>query len=605
MKKILSNNQNDENHKKGEKIMKKIILSLSFCIVSILILAACNNGGTSTNDASDNNENLENVFRTENSPLPEEPTGFAGFDSIDWSEPASFTWWTLPSGVNDYYTSFNDNPVTKFMEYHFNVTFDFDQPIAGSEGDALALIMGSGRYPDAINLATYSGSVTQLYEDGIIVNIAEWLDYMPNLSTILANDPEIARGTFDDDGRILTLPNFSEVLPHPWFGLMYRHDILETMTGGNVQFPSGNEGPTTIEDWEYMLPMFLEFFEMAGFEDHAPLILPANPAGMFHFGELKSAFGTYYLFYVRDHQVHGGMLGEGMFEYALTMRRWFENGWIHQDFLSQTQDMFFMPNPPLVFGGAAGSFNGMLMHLGDRMSMPEHDLFFDVRPAVSPVSEGFTQRDQIAREISVFDMAVGDAIYSGNPDIGRFLATMDFFYTEEGGLLRAVGIREEQITPNATEIMERMGLSTGSYSFDDAGRIVFSPLIDDGGGHILRTAVSGLRFPGLSTNRLLLESMPEEVIEAAEIWGAQDSVSEVFRLPIKISPTVEESAILNANEARFTDLINQMMAGFITGTVELNEATWADFQNQLIDLGYEENRQIWQTAYDRYINRGQ
>ena len=39
-------------------------------------------------------------------------------------------------------------------------------------------------------------------------------------------------------------------------GLVYRADILDVMTGGNPQFPSGNSEPTTIEDWEYMLPLF-------------------------------------------------------------------------------------------------------------------------------------------------------------------------------------------------------------------------------------------------------------------------------------------------------------------------------------------------------------
>ena len=36
------------------------------------------------------------------------------------------------------------------------------------------------------------------------------------------------------------------------------------MTGGNVEFSSGNEEPITIEDWDYMLLLFKQYFEAAG-----------------------------------------------------------------------------------------------------------------------------------------------------------------------------------------------------------------------------------------------------------------------------------------------------------------------------------------------------
>ena len=44
-----------------------------------------------------------------------------------------------------------------------------------------------------------------------------------------------------------------------WGGLVYRRDILETMTGGNIAFPSGNDEPTTVEDMDYMLELMKQY----------------------------------------------------------------------------------------------------------------------------------------------------------------------------------------------------------------------------------------------------------------------------------------------------------------------------------------------------------
>ena len=574
-------------------------------VAGLLLFVACNNDN---NDTSDNNGNggQENGEKTDTN-----GSSTAGPDAIDWDEHVTFTWWTTSTPDNDFYTSYNDNPVNRHLEYRFNVTFDFEQPVAGTEGDALSLMMGTGRFTDVINLQTYNGNIPLLYEDGIIVNIAEWLEYMPNLQRIIDTYPELARGIFDDEGRILTLPNFMDEDPGhtvAWAGLMYRHDILETMTDGNVQFPSGEDRPTTIADWEWMLPLMQAYFQEAGIVDYAPLILPGAPAGLFPWGDLMSGFGAFHLYYLRNDVVYAGMMEPGMFEYVSTMRDWFENGWIHQDFLARNQDMFFMPNPPLVFGGAAGVFYGMYgVSGGDRMSMPEQGMYFDVRAISSPLAEGITHNDMIRRGQGRFEALPGNAVYTGNPDIGRFLAIMDLFYTEEGSLLRQIGITAEQIAPNDT-VMAAMGMPDGNYWFEDDGRINFHENIDEAGGHIIATAVSGIRFPGMTAHSFANNAVTGQAdIEKAQwLWGIQDyHQSDVRPLPPTLSPTVEESNTLSANEARFTDLINQNIASFITGSAPLNETTWATFLDELRAAGYEENRDIWQTIFDRYLVRGQ
>jgi len=586
--------------------MKKIILCL--CLMAMAgLFAACDGGSAEPADTGNGQteqtqqESANAEVGSEQATPRGEQTVSAGPDDINWDEHITFTWLMTGTPPNDYYTSYSDNPVVNYLEHRFNVTFDIQQAPVGTEADALALMMGSGRFTDVMDLGAFTGSIPQLYYDDIIIDISRWLDYMPNLRNLLDTDPELVRAAYDDDGRILMLPIVQDESGYSFTGLLYRHDILETMTSGNVQFPSGYDAPTTLADWEYMLPLMLEYFESAGFADFAPLIIP--PQGVIHFGALMNTFGAFHQFYSRNGVVYAGIMEPEFYDFVITMRDWFEFGWIHQDFASRTGDMFFMPNPPLVFGGAAGVFHGMIMHMGDRMSMPELDMNFDVRPMSSPRAPGIAHQDMIRNPGGRFGMALSSAVYAGNHDIGRFLSIIDLLYSEYGGKLRAVGLTAEQIPPGHT-IMDRMGMSEGAYWFDESGNVVFHPNITLVGGHIGIDAVNAIRLPGLYAESILNAVRDDETVRAQSLWGIQDNITEVHPLPNQLSPTVEESAILSTNDARINDHRDQMLTMFIMGTAPLTEATWEEFTNQLIAFGIEENREIWQAAYNRYLVRG-
>ena len=570
-------------------------------MVAIGLLAACGRGEDDPVDTGQNvaqqqpSQGGANVTPPGGNQAPTLP------DGINWDEHVTFTWWLPPTLANEFYISYSENPVAAYLQHRFNVTFNFEQPVMGTESDSMALMMGTGRYTDAIHLAVYTGSVSRLYEEGIIINIAQWLDYMPNLRNIIETRPEIARGIFDDDGRILTLPDFGDTIQTGrWTGMFYRHDILVTMTDDNVQFPSGNYFPITIADWEYMLPLMLEYFQQAGFVDYAPLIVPAM--GMFHYGELMASFGATHHFYVRNGAVQAGLIQPGMFEYLSTMRDWFERGWIHRDFAAQTMDMFFMPNSALVFSGAAGIFTGMNgMHAGDRLSAPEIGFHADVRHLPSPKAEGITHQDMFFGPSRGYFNTMNSAIYVGNPDIARFLTVMDFLYSEEGGMLRTMGLRGDQIPPGYN-IMTRMGMPDGTHWFDSDGNMTVHLYVTD--GTIIHSVFNGDRLPGLGFPAIHQPFYDEETIRGNQIWGAHLMDSRVHPLPGTLSPTADEMARIAANDALINDHRNQMLPMFIMGTAPLNEATWAEFINQLTAFGIVENREIWQTVYDRYAARG-
>jgi len=536
--------------------MKKLILVI---LIAFGLLAACGSGGNAQDqDTQDATPSAPSPATPEPvaTPQPDDTENDIDADpgAIDWDEHITFTWFMVTSpGI---YSDDDTNPGVEYLQERFNVSFEFNHPPIGMEGAYFDNMMAGGVFTDVIYLSSYQGDIAQLYYDGVIVDIAGWLDYMPNKRRLLETNRDFARAAFDDNGRILQLVIIQDEPGYASAGLMYRHDILETMTEGYVQFPSGSDIPMTIEDWEYMLPLFLEYFLMQGFEDYAPFILPAS--GVNPFGAMTNSFGGYHGLYRRDGVVYHGLLQPGFFDYVATMRDWYMQGFLHQGFADDDRlwDMFFMPNPGLVFGGAAGAFYGMMMHVGDRLSAPELELHFDVRAVPSPRAVGINRQDMLRRQEDVFSLGRHSAVAASNPDIGRFLAVIDVLYSET----------------------------------------------DTAGWH--RGTGGAIRLPGFFAQSVVNNARDAETARAHQVWTAQCSVSEVLTLPRELTPTLEEAARIAEIEFDIDTILDEMLVGFIRGDIPLDEGTWADFTGQVRDVGAEELVSIMQAVYGRFLARG-
>jgi len=574
--------------------MKRVIcLVLSFLMMFALVAACSDSGDTPANTPAPASPP---VTSDGSQTTPEDPS------VINWDEHRVFTIW-MYSTNNELYSGYSHNPVINYLNQRFNVTLEFIQPPSGTEADALALMFGTGQYTDLIDVTTFTGSIGDLYSDGVIIDIANYLQYMPNLVAHMEADSNVRKQFYNDDGRILTLTNFSEYDQTAWGGMVYRHDLLEMMTGGNVSFPSGYDIPTTVEDWEYMLPLFKMFFEMAGMADFAPLIIPAT--GTFWFGELQSGFGfpsPGFYYDTRTNIVNHGYLTDGFYNYITKMSEWFEAGYIYRDFATRVGDMFFLPNPALTYGSAAGIWYGLQSQLGDSMSMPEHGLFFDVRPLSTPLdtANGITAESVISMVGPRYEDPVSFVVPASTTDIPRLLSIIDFMYSDDGGMLWQYGLTAEQIPENDT-IYKAAGLSDGAYWFDDNGNFIYNPLVDQVGGPIAQSDIAGIRMPGFIRNRYNVENLSEEVSEANNIWTRHQGYFR--RLPTKLSLPQEEENLLNTRMVAINDYANAMIPQFIMGSVNFDAAAFADFKAQLISLGLDDNIRLQQAAIERYMAR--
>ncbi len=565
--------------------MKKALALLFAAVILVSMLAACGNSngsssGSSTPGASSGSE------------APATP-------EVDFTEHETFTIWQQ-SDSNDYYSDPSDNPVTRYLTNMFNVTLSYERPPAGAEMDSLSLMLGTGEYTDMFNLDYLSTSLSDLYEDGVIINIADYLDSMPNLKAHIEQNPGFARNMYDDSGRILSFKHLATEPALIWGGLVYRRDILETMTDGNISFPSGNDEPTTIEDWDYMLPLFKAYFEAAGMENYAAFILPYT--GIFAYSEMTNGFGVGGQYYLEDGQVKYGPMEDGFYNYLSKMREWYELGYIYQDFASRTNDPVYFPNTELTYGGAAGAWYGLQSSLGDAMSMPEYDLYFDVQPALNPLDteHGITEAAPFSLP-SVDDISsAGYAVSTSCSNIPKLLAIIDYLYSEDARLLALYGLTAEQGA--ATDpVMIKAGLEDGYYWFDENGEFVFNPLLATVGGPVDGTALRGSRICFYQDRKYEREFSDEKFLHADAVWGAYPD-AKLQSLPNTID-LGEDGKAFNDNRTKIDDMLFTTIVGFITGTNELNETTWEAFRQQLVSLGIEDNIAYQQAAYERYLNR--
>lgn len=527
----------------------------------------------------------------------------------DLSEHVTVTMWLFPDDYT-YYSSYSDNPVVQYLNEKFNMTMDFQVPPMGSEQDHFNLMIGTGEYTDIFEITYSQDSTAVLYEDGVIRDLAPFVEqYMPNFKAFLADpaNADVYNALYDPDGHLFTIPAAVRVPDEVilWGGMVYRRDILDTMTGGYVAFPSGNDEPTTVEDWEYMLPLMKKYFEAAGFKDYAPLILP--PTGMFTTGEMENGFGAAGDFYVVDGEVKYGPVTKEFYNYLTKMHEWYEAGYIYKDFASRTTDLFYLPNTALTYGGAAGIWFGLSSQLASAMSMPEYGLFFDVRGISSPLDTANGQDGSQSGTLTLIsDRANSNqsgwvaSTLCTDEKLIRFLTMADFLFTEEGGMLTQYGL-DKAHGSEENELYKQLNITDGSYYFDEEGKFHWHPLVDDTAeAPLQRIGLNGQRLPGLVLVEYVNASNADFTLKANDQWTRYGTGN---NYPSSAYATADESNTLTQNNTSYTDYMNVMVPKFISGTEPLTEETFQKYVERMMSLGVEENLRIRQEIYDRHTTR--
>lgn len=454
-----------------------------------------------------------------------------------------------------------------------NCTFKFIHPTEDNVDEQFNLMVASGDYPDIIFYEKWykvSGGPDTLIEDGVIQSLNQYLDagLMPNMTSIFEQYPEIKNAIDTDDGNWYCFPcvRYGMSMKGVW-GYLLRQDWLDRL---------GLEIPTTVDDVEKVLLAFRDNDANGN----------GDPSDEIPFSAQKLDRTMRLLWFWRlaaDFTVENGVVSHGQYnetyrEAMTTLHRWYEEGLIDPEFLTNDSTIML----------------GKLQN--DRVGFVYNEVGGQTQSiARNWANEGITDRvfvgipTPIAKEGQMPLNNAQDVIYEGQgvaiggtTKYGKEIAQLlDYAYSREGQIMINFGVEGESYTmvdgvPTLTDwVMNNPdGLS-----------------IDQAIAHFTVGSMTGhfCMDRDLRDQRMLFYDWQRKAIDA---WNQADNT----RLT-GIYPTAEESERLSEITSELTTYMEECFVNFMTGKLPLDQ--FDAYMDRCKAMGVEEAIQIYQTAYDR------
>lgn len=173
----------------------KRILALLLAVVMVIGLSACAGGGTSSANTPSKTESKTENTQSQEEKLYYNKEGFPICDETITIEVTGVTGNTL-----DWNKTQTVAEVEKQMGIKMNCTTYADQEIFSTQ---YAIMLTSNKLPDLfIQLDMSKSEINKNGEDGYLLNMADYLDLMPNFSKFMDEHPDFAKYTKTADGKI-------------------------------------------------------------------------------------------------------------------------------------------------------------------------------------------------------------------------------------------------------------------------------------------------------------------------------------------------------------------------------------------------------------------
>ena len=428
------------------------------------------------------------------------------------------------------------------------------------------MLAGTVALPDAFFKAELTPQETvQWLEAGKIIDLKPYLElYAPNLWALLSSNPEWMEAVTLPTGEIAALPAIDE--------LQFNNCMWINQTWLNK---AGLSMPTTYEELTEVLRVFKERDMNANGKrnDEVPLTF----SSLWDLRFLGHAFG------INANDYHVTMDENGVVSEVLTsdanralltwLHQLWEEGLLDETGFSGLRDLNAQTNSSsdddqeVIYGVMFASTPVSLVSTSD---LKEYAL-------LDPLTfEG----QQVYRDLTGEVVRGTFAITSACKDPAALLRWVDYLYTEEGFILSEAGVADEEFYWN----------DDGTWLWDNTDSLMTSVLPQS-------TIRSGGSMPGVAS-----VSFQQNIDDAS----TQFIVNSLVRLKSIDSLPYPYVYLTEAQQARVDELIwnigkyaEYQMVWFVTGDVELNDETWAEFCLKVKELGMDEMVSIWQTAADQ------
>lgn len=491
-------------------------------------------------------------------PIPGDIT-LTYFGQLHKKVATSYTGWEALDVVNDWFD------IT-------GVKLEFHCPPSGMEEDQFNLMLASGDYTDIIvyEMMGLDGGLTKLYNDGVIVDLTDYLpEFAPNYWKYLNDNPIIKRQVMDDNGRVFCFvfaKGGGALLSTT--GPILREDILAELK---------LEKPETIEDWGNLLRAVKAAY---------PTMIPFTGWSYDLLRSFSPAFGVSNgAWYVDNEGVaRYAPMEPGFKDFLQQMNAWYQEGLIDEDFVSLDDAG---ADNKVSAGLAFATFGAGSAQISAYMAANKDNPTFSTIGVKLPTLE----KGQLAQYATEFEATANAqmAISTKNQHVEETIRMYDWGYSPEGS------------------VRLNWGVEGVSYTVDENGKYHYTDMIlHPAEGKSVDSVLSNYALTAVKGPAMLVQdpeymlqyySLPQQKI-AMENWSEKDLNSKVFP---SLSYQGDESATVTRVMADVQTYVNTMTLKFILGSEPFEN--YEGFLNTLKGMGIEEAIAAQQTAVDRYNAR--
>ncbi len=508
---------------------------------------------------------------------PEEKGDFvAGPAELPLADGATLTYFCELPGYMSMFNvnSYDDTDTFKKIEEITGVDVEFTIVNSESYSTTFQLMVASGDITDMVAGASDQyASTAQMIEDGVAIDLMDYQDLLPNFWNALNYYSDYKTLAINQDGQmpeVICIADDYKVQS----GMQIRKDWLDQL---------GMDVPETVDELHEAL---LGFVSECG-ADHALLLTGSTQITG---SGIVGGFGTigYDIdnvnMYVVDGEVRNGFLDESYRDYMEMMAQWFDEGIIAGDFATESNDPFTSNADAYISGGNAGVWSSMSDNMDSNMvSGQELNPDYQIAPMAQPMlNAGDTFHFGDSR-VGASAMGKSIAISECCKDVELACKWIDYFFTDEGIIYANYGLQGVSWDYNADGEPE-LDLDALTDGF---------PMISFGMTYYTLACVATLQdfdrqFGAYSDLNLA----------AMDLWT--ETSDDLYTLPSQVELTSDESDQFSGMWSDLTTYANTEVFKFVMGEYNFDD-DWDAFIDQLKDMGLEECVDIYQTAYDRYV----
>ena len=478
-----------------------------------------------------------------------------------------------PNAYNYMEQGMDSNETYNELQARTGIDFEWKACTPENSAESFMLSVASQDYYDIYvdGNSQFNGGADAAVEQEVFLDLAGMIhEHCPNLEALLDRDQAAKTAAMTDSGILIGAPQFFDKPRGLTHGFVARQDWLEEF---------GNTNLETYDDWHDFLTFTRDSHDGSGFLLSASGVCMNGLliGGYGVIGNIETNMGFSMPFYQEDGQVKFGPSEDGYYEYLKMVTQWYQEGLIYKDFVSQWNP--FEPDLGLITGGDVCIFMTDQWNIDSYdASMEDGGSWVAIQDPTKNAGDSLHFGDELLTVNPIF-WCISTACE--NPEL--VLQMFNYTYSEEGSMLMNYGVEGltyeigEDGLPHYTEFITDSGIS-----------LDFSLYC-----HVTTNA------PYVLNVERSYEAYSQKEIDAVPIWATDVDSANV--LPANISMTEDESNRYSAIANDIATTISENVLAIIVGDKDIS--TYEDVRQQIKDMGIDTCIEIYQGAYERYLQR--